>query len=665
MIQENKSNKSGIISKSATAAVILYAVFIETAVHPNEMNRALWILLYIAAAAVYALTLPDLQDKVLQRLSNIKWLKKYAERISTSDSKDIIRIGSFIVMQTGMIEILSPYTENVLFVVTLVVNLFILAAITAFFYLVLGTPRRAMLMVNIAGSILGFVNHYYAKFRGSTFAIIDALMAETAAGVMGNYKLTPDIEVLLWLVLEIIFVYLWRHSKGQKDRKRHIASAVAYVLTGAIFITAYNPSVSYWSEGNTTRTLGYTASLIAYAKHDLSIEEPDNYSEERVEEILGKYDSDDSKEWQNTPDVIVIMNEAFSDLPSVYGFETNQDVMPYIHSLSDNTVKGNLLVSVYGGSTADTEWEFLTGNSLGFLGTDSVPYMQYINGDEESLASELKEEGYTADAFHPGIRTNYSRDTVYPALGFENFTSIEDDLEYTEGYGTLWGKPIQSDNSDIKNLINIYEENKGKPQFIFNVTMQNHGDYSTRGSRVPITTYAKDENMRTAQLDEYLSLVRLSDDAFKELTEYLETVDRDVIVLMFGDHQPGFYSKTKELLKNSYEQSDKAVPEEIHQYVSPFVMWANFDIEEDEDITISPGYLRALLLEKAGMSLGSYEKFLLDCRDEYPAINSFGYYDKDMTWHKREEGYSGTILEDYWALQYRKMFGDADLSAYN
>lgn len=53
----------------------------------------------------------------------------------------------------------------------------------------------------------------------------------------------------------------------------------------------------------------------------------------------------------------------WADLPAIYGFETDTDVFPNIHSM-DNAVRGKVLTSVYGGGTANTEYEFLTATAF-------------------------------------------------------------------------------------------------------------------------------------------------------------------------------------------------------------------------------------------------------------------------------------------------------------
>ena len=116
------------------------------------------------------------------------------------------------------------------------------------------------------------------------------------------------------------------------------------------------------------------------------------------------------------------MNEAFSD-PSVLGdFTTNEDYMPFVHSLldgADNTISGHLNVSVKGGNTANTEFEYLTGASMAFLPYGSIPYQQYVKKETPSMASYLSSLGYYTIAMHPYRAAGWDRNLVYPKLGFD------------------------------------------------------------------------------------------------------------------------------------------------------------------------------------------------------------------------------------------------------
>lgn len=112
------------------------------------------------------------------------------------------------------------------------------------------------------------------------------------------------------------------------------------------------------------------------------------------------------------------MNESFADFRVIGNLETNQEVMPFYDSLTENTTKGYALSSVFGAKTPDSEWEFLTGNSMAFLPAGSVPYQQYVSEKNAySLVDNLKQQDYTCVAMHPYYATGWSRDKVYPGIG--------------------------------------------------------------------------------------------------------------------------------------------------------------------------------------------------------------------------------------------------------
>ena len=120
------------------------------------------------------------------------------------------------------------------------------------------------------------------------------------------------------------------------------------------------------------------------------------------------------------------MNEAFSDLSVLGEFETNTDYMPYIHSLTDNTKKGWLYMSVKGGNTANSEFEFLTGSSLYWLPVGSVAYQQYIRKDLPGLADQLGREGYRTIAMHPYYSSGWNRPKVYSLMHFDEMYFYKD-----------------------------------------------------------------------------------------------------------------------------------------------------------------------------------------------------------------------------------------------
>mgnify|MGYP000317396765 FL=1 len=68
------------------------------------------------------------------------------------------------------------------------------------------------------------------------------------------------------------------------------------------------------------------------------------------------------------------MNESLSDLRADGSFTTNQEYFPFISRLSENTVKGQLCMPVFGSMTSNSEFEFLTGDSMALLPANSIAY---------------------------------------------------------------------------------------------------------------------------------------------------------------------------------------------------------------------------------------------------------------------------------------------------
>ena len=148
------------------------------------------------------------------------------------------------------------------------------------------------------------------------------------------------------------------------------------------------------------------------------------------------------------------MNESFSDLGIVGNFETNEDYMPFVHSMQKgqkNTITGNLLVSTFGGGTANTEFEFLTGDTMAFLPFGCSPYQMYVKSEMPSLVGALEAQNYQTVAMHPYLSTSWNRPQVYQSFGFDEQCyedSFPSDVERVRGR--------VSDSASYKKIIELY-----------------------------------------------------------------------------------------------------------------------------------------------------------------------------------------------------------------
>lgn len=317
--------------------------------------------------------------------------------------------------------------------------------------------------------------------------------------------------------------------------------------------------------------------------------------------------------------------------------------MSYFKSLKENTIRGNTYVSVFGGQTPNSEWEFLTNNSMAFMPYRTVPYQQYIRTKSYSLATTLKAQGYTANAIHPWYGSGYRRNAIYPLLGFDSFESIEtlDNLEYLRGYPT--------DLSTYKYITNQFDnKSDGEKLFDFVVTMQNHSGYDLPG--FDSTVFLTDiENC--PRVEQYLSLLKESDKALEYLISYFKNYDEKTIILIFGDHQPPYFED--EFWETIMEDPN----DETSKYITPFILWANYDINEQYIDKISLNYLSMLLLDNAGLDTTPYMDFLKDIQSELPVITGNGYIDNNGNYYTYDvDSKYSEILHNYQLVQYNNVF---------
>lgn len=206
------------------------------------------------------------------------------------------------------------------------------------------------------------------------------------------------------------------------------------------------------------------------------------------------------------PTIITVMNEAFTDL-TIYqelvdaGYQGPQAYK----SLTDTLIRGPLDVSVTGGGTANSEFEFPTGFSSAFIGGAKCPYQLYDLENIDSIVEQFTTLGYSATALHPENPMNYNRSTVYPKLGFDSFLSKED-FEDAELYH-IW----VSDKSTYDKVLDLLRPDT-TDQFIFDFTIQNHSGYEN--GTVPIEDVVSyipsgiaDEEV-LSQLNNYLACVK-------------------------------------------------------------------------------------------------------------------------------------------------------------
>lgn len=551
-------------------------------------------------------------------------------------------------------------------------NILIFELIAWTLYLLIGRMTTALRIELALALAFGLTNHYVMAFRSTPFVPWDLLSVRTAASVAQNYDFTPTPRMIVVTVLFVLLMVAVRVLRKVPRIKLPIrlGSAVLCGLALCLFVntlqqeTFQNKHYLYpflFTPAYMTKVNGMAVTFamdLAY----VAVDKPEGYSAEEAQKTLEQYGNTDNvfaDDEENTndaknrgedannkdlPNIIVIMDEAFSDLSVVGDLETNEDYMPFMHKMqqgADHTITGYAQVSVCGGNTANSEFEFLTGNTMSFLPSGSIPYQQYITKDTPSLASYLASLGYETYAQHPYYASGWNREKVYPLLGFEHLNFIDDYANKT------YVRKYVSDDADMQHIIDTYENKEdGKPAFIFNVTMQNHGGYTDAFSDLSEDVHATNYNSEV--LDRYLSLIRLTDQSLEKLVDYFSNVDEKTVIVFFGDHQPS--DTVAAQVQDSMLLPGESVPDEQlrKRYLVPYLVWANYDIDGATQQNTSLNYLSAEVLKAAGVPTDAYQNFLLDLQKSYPVMSAAGRTDASDA--------DENMLNTYKKLQYYNLF---------
>lgn len=542
--------------------------------------------------------------------------------------------------------------------------------------------------------ILGIAEYFVILFKSMPISPGDLTALSTAAAVAGTgFTYTITSFCMLSLAFTVIAIQICTLAaqvapKRQKGSWRGLVLnlLIAIVCLGGIaahttlldyyhtlYIQVYSwrPLESYYRQG-------FLPSFISGAQ-TIKPSKPEDYTVSGAKKLISEYakEYDDNNQTggssatrleatkqfdEEKPTVIAVMNETFSDLSIYQNMHADYQGPTYFKSIDDCLSRGRLYVSAYGGGTANTEFEFLTGNSMAYLGSGVYPYTTYDLTDTENLAAQFKSLGYYTTAMHPNHGTNWNRENVYKDFGFDQFLTIND----FEGAETLRG--MVTDKATYDKILELLDTNSN-PQFIFDVTMQNHSGYDTG-----LIPYDKQMSLNidgefNSNVNEYVSLIQQSDEALKYFLNKLSKLDRKVVVVFWGDHQPFFPDTYND---RWFTNEDDATHQE-RLWQTSYIIWANYDVagnsQTSHEEDLSSNYLSSELMKLIGAPITDYQKAHLTLRQSLPALNSVGYEDSQDRWllssSKSDEAYNDTIAaacekarSDYHAMQYYMMFGD-------
>lgn len=555
--------------------------------------------------------------------------------------------GSFFIKESFLYAVLSP----------LFIYIFYLLGSALF-----KSPKIYYIVLTVFFELFGVLQYFVFAFRGAPIRASDINNVASAMEISSDYSASAGYGPLIITLAVVnlaasVLVAVFTKIKPIGVKPRAIVGGVSAALLGGILLSSgrvldygvENRIIKFNFSGNEDFTSYRDTGNVYLFFLDVMNSgsgEPDGYSDKKAQEILSSFEVTDEKP-NRTPTVIAIMDESFADFARLGAFDTDNDYMPFLRSLTDNTIKGYVTVSAYGGYSCNSEFEFLSGNTMGFFPMGSAAYTQYVKTKQDSLVSYFDSFGYDTVSMAGCSSTLWNLGKAYDFLGFENQFYQRDlgrvNAEYVNGK--------LSDATLFREAIGKFEQKQADvPMFLFMTTMQNHASYQLLDDP---TIELSDIDDDTAEA--YLSAIYETDKALKELITYFESVDEDVVIVFFGDHYPHIESFSEELLGAGLGSLSTEQNANLHQ--TPFFIWANYDIEEQQDVEISLNYLSNKLIEVCDMPKTAYQRYLDTVMEKVPSISAFGYKGENGKWYRSgEKSDYSDLLEEYNIVQYYLMF---------
>lgn len=529
---------------------------------------------------------------------------------------------------------------------------------------ILGRAHQALLVIGPVVLALAWMSREKALYIGDPLYPVDFLYARQVVGILPLLARDRPLTMIAAIVAAIIAVALlvaasiyWRRRferlslKGRGWRLILTLPALVFfanIMDYSTFSWARDrlqiiPMM--WDQRENYAHNGFTAAFILNLPM-ATVAAPSGYSSAKINTIGSEPSAAFPAE---KPDIIIVMNESFWDPTRLPGTTISPDPIPTIRK----NQSGYVFSPEFGGTTANVEFEALTGFSNAFLPYGSIPYQQYFRRQTPSLASFFNSEGYVTRAFHPYAAWFWNRGNVYKDFGFQKFMS-EETLPPIQKRG-----PLASDAAFFDEIMHEADEEQ-KPFFFFAVTLQNHGPYEPFRYVDPThTVETKASSSSRESILTYAEGASDGDKAFAKLMEWASKRSRPTVIAMFGDHLPPLGAAYVEtgFMKDQVAPRRAPIGEMRKDHETPLVIWSNRAGVHTTG-TISPSLLPLNVLETAGISHPYYTGFLGKVSKEYRVVDRYMLMEPGGNgmpdWSRKPHD---AIIDQFRQIQYDQMFG--------
>ncbi len=524
---------------------------------------------------------------------------------------------------------------------------------------VLKRPKIWFIIVEVLFAFYSVMQYYITSFRGAPIKFTDLQNLRSALDVKSEYHFFISYTIAAVLLQTAAVIFLTAVTKLETEHhKPRLVTLGSCGIAVLGFLLLSSPTYD-WGIRNRVICLNFSGAEDSQTSREVGsllmfyydgvynhVKVPEGYSTEKAEEIIDRYTQKEPE--KKTPVIIGILNESFADYNHVAPITTNKDYLYNWHKLQSEAVTGYVTVSPYGGYTCNSEYEFLTGNTMHFLPLGSAVYTNYLDSKQDSIVSAFNKMNYQTVSFTPCNEVLWNIGDAYEYLGFRT-KYFKSNIGIDESF-TYNDEP--ADQAIYDKLYEVVDKrNKDQGMFVWITTMQNHAPYNEDiPGGLELTSH---DNMYA---ERYLNSICLADKALGDLIDHYRDYDEEVVIVMFGDHYPHIEGWADELYGKSLADMDTEEYSKLHQ--TPFIIWSNRSSKAETIENISLNYLSNEMFKMAGLPLTPVQQELEHIRESLPIVSAFCTRSSDGAWHRTgdELGSYSDILNEYATMQYYRMF---------
>lgn len=466
-------------------------------------------------------------------------------------------------------------------------DIFISSIIFYTLYLLFRKGFWAVLVQGIVYFFLSTAELFKYGTNGNHLILTDMKLFRSAKSLtsFAYIKITPMLITYALLLIVYIGACFWFNPKLKNSfKKRFIPMVVSFCscvlvigvpsvsnMVYAVFDVDTTKSDNAFLVNEKFKNNNFIAFFLQTFTENISnkLEQPQDYTEDTVDEILEDDTSSDSTSVQDNidailnssenngikPNVIQIMSESFADFRVFDELNLNTDAYDKIDNIASQGYKGTAIVPTYASFTVKTEFELLFGLPVKSLNDPNMPQRMLLTREQPTMVQYYHHYGYQTAYVHPFLSSFYSRSRIYSQFGFDTMIFQDDftvPIEYLNDYIT--------DDTVFRQIETLIEDTD-EPLYVHTTTMQNHQPY-TNGEN------PDDE------ITNYLNNVRITGDALQSFIDYLSSIDEPTVVVFIGDHFPSMRGEN-----NVYDLMGVTSENCQVMFEQNYIIWSNYDLD--------------------------------------------------------------------------------------